>query len=96
MEVSLNKSITSKPNSWDFFVQEFHTKYVIDDYKETKWKQFLNLKQGNLTIVDDEKEFSRLSKYAPELVLIETFRYKQFEDGLKESIKRYLMAVTSL
>ena len=24
------------PISWDFFVQEFHTKYVTDDYKETK------------------------------------------------------------
>ena len=71
-------------------------KYVIDDYKETKWKQFLNLKQGNLTMADDEKEFSRLSKYEPELVLTETFRCRQFEDGLKESIKRYLMAVTSL
>ena len=30
--------------SWDFFVQEFQTKYVIDDYRESKWKQFLNLK----------------------------------------------------
>ena len=30
--------------SWDFFVQEFQTKYVTDDYKETKWKQFLNMK----------------------------------------------------
>ena len=43
-----------------------------------------------------EKEFSHLSKYAPELVLTETFRRKQFEDGLKESIKRYLTVVTSL
>ena len=43
-----------------------------------------------------KKEFSHLSKYAPELVLTKTFRCRQFEDGLKESIKRYLTAVTSL
>ena len=43
-----------------------------------------------------EKEFSRLSKYAPKQVLIETFQYRQFEDDLKESMKRYLTAVTSL
>ena len=43
-----------------------------------------------------EKEFSHLNKYAPELVLIETFRCRQFDDGLKESIKRYLIAATSL
>ena len=36
-----------------------------------------------------EKEFSHLSKYAPKLVLTETFRCKQLEDGLKGSIKRY-------
>ena len=37
-----------------------------------------------------EKEFNHLSKYAPELVFTETFRCRQFEDGIKESIKRYL------
>ena len=43
-----------------------------------------------------EKEFSRLSKYARESVLIEKFRCGQFEEGLHESIKRYLTAVTLL
>ena len=47
-------------------------------------------------MVEYEKEFSRLNKYALELVLIETFRCRQFEDGLKESIKMYFRAVTSL
>ena len=36
------------------------------------------------------------SKYAPESVLTEKFRCGQFEEGLHESIKRYLTAVTSL
>ena len=92
----LRNPLLPDPISWDFFVQEFQTKYVTNDYKETKWKQFLNVKQGNLTVVEYEKEFSRLSKYAPELVLTETFRCRQFEDGLKEFIKRYLMTITSL
>ena len=43
-----------------------------------------------------EKEFSCLSKYAPESVLTEKFRCRQFEESLHESIKRYLTAVTSL
>ena len=54
------------------------------------------MKHGNLIVAEYEKEFSRLSKYAPEPVLTETFRCGQFEDGLKESIKRYLTVVTSL
>ena len=47
-------------------------------------------------MVEYEKEFSHLSKYAPELVLTEAFRCSQFEDGLHDSIKRYLAPMTSL
>ena len=65
-------------------------------YKESKWKQFLNLKHRNLSVVEYEKEFSHLSKYAPELVLTEAFQCRQFEDGLHDSIKRYLAPMTSL
>ena len=83
------------PISWDFFVQEFKAKYVSDMYKETKWKQILNLKQRNLSVAEYKREFSHLSKYAPESVLIEAFRCRQFEDGLNESIKRYLEPVTA-
>ena len=43
-----------------------------------------------------EKEFSHVSKYALELVLIETFWCRQFEDGLHDSIKRYLAPMNSL
>ena len=84
------------PIPWEFFVQEFRDKYVSDMYRETKWKKFLNLKQRNLSLVEYEKEFSHLSKYAPESVLTEGFRCRQFEDGLNESIKRYLAPVTIL
>ena len=84
------------PIPWELFVQEFKAKYVSDMYRETKWKQFLNLKQRNLLVAEYEKEFNHLSKYAPESVLIEAFRCRQFEDGLNKSIKRYLALVTLL
>ena len=65
-------------------------------YRDFKWKQFLNLKQRNLSVAEYEKEFSHLSKYASELVLTEAFRCRKFEDGLHDSIKRYLAPMTSL
>ena len=77
------------PISWEFFVQEFRAKYVSN----SKWKQFLNLKQRNLSVAEYEKEFNHLSKYALESVLTEAFRCRQFEDGLNESIKMYLAHV---
>ena len=69
----LRNPLLLDPISWDFFVQEFQKDYVTNDYKETKWKQFLKLKQGNLTVARYEKEFRRLSKYAPKLVLTKLF-----------------------
>ena len=84
------------PIPWEFFVQEFQAKYVSDIYRETKWKQLLNLKQRNLSVAEYEKESSHLSKYAPESVLTEAFRCRQFEDELNESIKRYLAPMTVL
>ena len=46
------------PNTmtWEFFVQEFRAKYVTEMYRESKWKQFLNLKQKNLLVVEYEKK----------------------------------------
>ena len=92
----LRNSLLPDPVTWDYFVTEFNTKYVTDDYKESKWKQFFTLRQGKLTVAEYEKEFGRLSKYAPESVLKEKFRCRQFKEGLHESIKRYLIVVTSL
>ena len=84
------------PMPWEFFVQEFRENYVTEMYRETKWKQFLSFKQRNLSVVEYEKEFSHLSKYAPKLVLAEAFRCRKFEDGINESIKGYLAPMTSL
>ena len=61
------------PMTWEFFVQEFRAKYVTDMYRESKWKQFLNMKQRNLYVDEYEKEFNHLSKYAPEAVLTRHF-----------------------
>ena len=82
--------------TWEFFVQEFRAKYFTEMYRESKWTQFLNMKQRSLSVAEYEKEFSYLSKYALEAVLTEAFRCRQFEDGLHDSIKRYLAHVTSL
>ena len=54
------------------------------------------MKQRNLSVAEYEKEFIRLKKYAPEAVLTEAFQCRQFEDGLHDSIKRYLASMTSL
>ena len=92
----LRNPLLLDPVTWDYFVIEFNMKYVTNDYKKSKWKQFLTLRKWKLTVAEYEKEFNRLSKYAPKFVMKEKFRCRQFEEGLPESIKRYLTTVTSL
>ena len=38
------KLVLRNPVTWDYFVTEFNTKYVTDDYKESKWNKFLTLR----------------------------------------------------
>ena len=95
-KLALRSPRIPNPKTWEFFVQEFRAKYVTEMYRDSKWKQFLNLKQRSLSVAEYEKEFSHLSKYAPELVLTEAFWCRQFEDGLHDSIKRCLAHMTSL
>ena len=95
-KLALRSPRIPNPMTWEFFVQEFREKYITKMYRESKWKQFLNLKQRNLSVVEYEKEFSRPNKYAPELVLTKAFQCRQFEDGLHDSIKRYFSPRTSL
>ena len=44
METGAQKSKDLNPMTWEFFVQEFIARYVTDMYRESKWKQFLNMK----------------------------------------------------
>ena len=38
MEISAEKSEDSRSMTWEFFFQEFKSKYITKMYKETKWK----------------------------------------------------------
>ncbi|KAJ8748563.1 hypothetical protein K2173_003464 [Erythroxylum novogranatense] len=84
------------PLTWEFFAQEFKTKYVTEAYRKDRWKQFLNLKQRSLSVAEYDREFNRLSKYAPESVLTEEFQCHQFEEGLHDSIKEHLATFSML
>ena len=96
METSIEKFKDSKSHDLEVLCPRVQGKVCTEMYRDSKWKQFLNLKQRNLSVAEYEKEFSHLRKYAPELILTEAFRCRQFEDGLHDSIKRYLAPMTSL
>ncbi|KAA3473698.1 Gag-Pol polyprotein [Gossypium australe] len=73
--------------TWDFFQIEFRKKYISERFVDQKRKEFLELKQGHMTISEYEREFVRLSQYARECVSSEAIMCKRFEDGLNEDIR---------
>ncbi|XP_060210647.1 uncharacterized protein LOC132637597 [Lycium barbarum] len=50
--------------TWNDFVKEFHMKYVPPAYHDAKKKEFLNLKQGSMSIAEYQQKFLRFSRYA--------------------------------
>ncbi|KAG8491584.1 hypothetical protein CXB51_014656 [Gossypium anomalum] len=76
--------------TWEFFQTEFRKKYISQRFIDQKRKEFLELKQGSMTVTDYERKFVRLSRYARECVSSEAIMCKRFEDGLNEDIKLYV------
>ena len=78
------------PSEWvtlDFFQAEFCNKYISLRFIDQKRKEFLELKQGRMSVTEYEREFVRLSQYARECVSNEAIMCKRFEDGLNEDIR---------
>ncbi|KAA3480844.1 Gag-Pol polyprotein [Gossypium australe] len=73
--------------TWDFFQVEFRKKYISQRFIDQKRKEFLELKQGRMSVTEYEREFVRLSQYARECVSIEATMCKRFIEGLNEDIK---------
>ncbi len=48
------------------------------------------MKQGRMSVVEYEREFVRLSKYAQECVSTEAIMCKRFEEGLNKDIRLYV------
>ncbi|KAA3462045.1 Gag-Pol polyprotein [Gossypium australe] len=70
-------------------------KYISQRFVDQKRKEFLELKQGRMTVAEYEREFVRLSKYTQECVSTEAIFCKRFEDGLNEDI-RLLVGILEL
>ena len=73
--------------TWADFLKEFMNKYMSPMYKARKKLEFLNLKQNELSVVDYEVQFVRLSKYATEEVATDELKRDKFERGLTLEIR---------
>ncbi|KAA3469747.1 Protein MCM10 [Gossypium australe] len=54
--------VTREWVTWEFFQIKFRKKYISQRFLDQKHKEFLELKQGHMTVTEYEREFVRLSK----------------------------------
>ena len=57
---------------------------------EQKEQEFLYLKQGNLSVMQYNREFHKLARFAPSLVAAEKDRMKRFLNGLRPIMQKDL------
>ncbi|GKV11452.1 hypothetical protein SLEP1_g22712 [Rubroshorea leprosula] len=73
--------------TWDKFVQAFYQKYFSEAVFERKEREFMNLKQDDMTVDEYQVKFSYFMKFAPHLVNDEVRKARKFQRGLKVPIR---------
>ena len=61
-------------------------KYFSDTARHAKAQEFLELKQGTMTMMDYVARLTELAPFADGYVTIDMAKVKRFENGLKLSI----------
>ncbi|GFY95462.1 hypothetical protein Acr_10g0008470 [Actinidia rufa] len=72
---------------WPRFLEVFNEEYFPEMIRDQKIQEFLNLKQGDMIVVEYNAKFMELSRYAPHIVSTESRKARRFEAGLRWNIK---------
>ena len=75
---------------WDMFKSEFLEKYFPRAIRLQYQRQFLDLRQGERTVREFEREFNRLAPFAPEIVRDEESKTEFFIQGLQPNVRRFV------
>ncbi|XP_027184090.1 uncharacterized protein LOC113782396 [Coffea eugenioides] len=78
--------------TWLNFVREFNEKYLPPLIQEKREDDFIKLHQGTLSVSEYEIQFTKLSKFTPELIVTEQRRMRRLIRGLNIEIQEALAA----
>ncbi|KAH6807774.1 hypothetical protein C2S51_028882 [Perilla frutescens var. frutescens] len=90
---SISRSMTEEEFNnltWEQFKEMIIEQYFPQSFRDEKENEFLNLKQGIMTVVDYERKFNQLSQYATHLINTEVKKARRFEMGLRSEISGIL------
>ena len=73
--------------TWAEFQELFMGKYFPETTRHAKAQEFLELKQGVMTVMDYVDRFTELARFADDYVATDMAKVRRFENGLKLSIR---------
>ena len=73
--------------TWEEFSELFMGKYFLASARHAKTREFLELKQGTITVLEYVAKFIKLVRFADDYVATDMAKVRKFEDGLKFSIR---------
>ena len=73
--------------TWAEFQELFMGKYFSDTTRHAKAQEFLELKQGTMTMMEYVARFTELARFANDYVATDMAKVRRFKNGLKLSIR---------
>ena len=73
--------------AWAEFQELFMGKYFPDTTRHAKAQEFLELKQGTMTVMEYVARFTELARFTDDYVATDMAKVRRFEIGLKLSIR---------
>ena len=73
--------------TWVEFQELFMGKYFPDTARHAKAQEFLELKQGTMTVIEYLARFTELARFVDDYVAMDMAKVRRFENGMKLSIR---------
>ena len=75
------------PITWDCFSETFVNWFFPIELRKAKAQEFMNLRQGNMTVQEYGLKFNQLSRYSPHMVADSRAQMNKFLYGVSDSVK---------
>ena len=79
--------------TWAEFHELFVGKYFPATARYAKAREFLELKQGAMTVIEYVARFMELARFADDYVATDVAKVKRFENGLRLSIRGIIVGL---
>ncbi|KAH0710910.1 hypothetical protein KY284_012337 [Solanum tuberosum] len=82
-----NRGTNAAPITWECFSETFLDKFFLRELREANAQEFMNLRQGSMTVQEYGFKFTQLSRYAPHMVADSGAQMNKFMYGVSNLVK---------